>query len=139
MWLHQAEDEKTTLTARLERLTAECERMKKDALHKSSTAENMMKKVEQENSELTKAVKMLKEKLRVASEDGKRAGRMVEGLKKQVEELRLEIRVRAKGCCCYVAALIRSWPPPAATRRVTSKHLDDRMCKKRHNAKSNAS
>lgn len=90
----QAENEKTSLTAKLERITAECERMKKDALLKSSTVDSMMKQQEEENAELHKAVKKLKDQLRTASEDGKRAGRMVEGLKKQVEELRLEIRVR---------------------------------------------
>ena len=86
----QAENEKTSLTAKLERITAECERMKKDALLKSSTVDSMMKQQEEENAELHKAVKKLKDQLRTASEDGKRAGRMVEGLKKQVEELRLE-------------------------------------------------
>ena len=83
--------------------------MKKDALQKSSTVDNMLKRAEEENKELHRAVKKLKEELRTANEDGKRAGRMVEGLKKQVEELRLEIRVRPLPCATRARA--RPAPP----------------------------
>lgn len=114
--------------------------MKKDALQKSSTVDGMLKRAEEENKELHRAVKKLKEELRTANEDGKRAGRMVEGLKKQVEELRLEIRVRPPlGAAPPLAPSPTCAVAHAQRPRTAVRVWRHRMCKRRHSARSSGS